>query len=331
MTAPRAAHSRRVGSWTPATIAGSTPRALGILNNPLYVGRIVWNRSQKARDPDSGKRVSRARPPAEWVWTEAPELRIVPQDLWDRVQSRRKQRRFATTGTIGGARPKYLLSGLLFCAECGGRYVIQRHRKGVHHYGCAVHYDRGPAVCANAKLVQQAIIERKLLDHIFGDLFAPPRLAYLSAIVDEALEDGTRTAFATSTSCDAALREAQRELDNIANAIRQGIVTPTTKGLLEEAEGRVASLKAASREAAQRSAPVVSVQNSIQRYVADLRETLAGDVDEARRLLVKGFDRIVLRRDEDGRLWAEVRGNLGGLLNLEDAELVARVGAGRGI
>jgi hypothetical protein len=220
------------------------------------------------------------------------------------------------------------LSGLLFCAECGGRYVIQRHRKGVHHYGCAVHYDRGPAVCANAKLVQQAIIERKLLDHIFGDLFAPPRLAYLSAIVDEALEDGTRTAFATSTSRDAALREAQRELDNIANAIRQGIVTPTTKGLLEEAEGRVASLKAASREAAQRSAPVVSVQNSIQRYVADLRETLAGDVDEARRLLVKGFDRIVLRRDEDGRLWAEVRGNLGGLLNLEDAELVARVGAG---
>lgn len=36
---PRTAHGRPSGSWTPATIAGSTVRALGILNNPMYVGR----------------------------------------------------------------------------------------------------------------------------------------------------------------------------------------------------------------------------------------------------------------------------------------------------
>ena len=52
----------------------------------------------------------------------------------------------------------------------------------------------------------------------------------------------------------------------------------------------------------------------------DLRATLEGDVDEARRLLARGFDRIVLRRGEDGHLWAEVRGNLAGLLNIEDTD-----------
>ena len=47
--------------------------------------------------------------------------------------------------------------------------------------------------------------------------------------------------------------------------------------------------------------------------------------------MAKGLDQIVLRRDEDGRLWAEVRGNLAGLLNLEETKVVASVGAGRGI
>jgi site-specific DNA recombinase len=70
--------TRRLQGWTPNTISGSAKKALGILNNPLYAGRFVWKRSRKVRDPDTGKRVMRVRPPAEWVWIEAPELRYCP-------------------------------------------------------------------------------------------------------------------------------------------------------------------------------------------------------------------------------------------------------------
>ena len=45
------------------------------------------------------------------------------------------------------------------------------------------------------------------------------------------------------------------------------------------------------------------------------------NVGEARRLLARGLDRIVLRGDEAGRLWAEVRGNLAGILELEGLEI----------
>lgn len=93
---PRTARGRRGGSWMPSTIGGSTPRALGILNNPMYAGHVAWNRSTKVRDPDTGRRIMRVRPPAEWIWTDAPKLRIVPEDLWERVQARRRQR--AQTG-----------------------------------------------------------------------------------------------------------------------------------------------------------------------------------------------------------------------------------------
>ena len=34
----------RGAPWNPSTIHGNPPRGTGILNNELYVGRLVWNR-----------------------------------------------------------------------------------------------------------------------------------------------------------------------------------------------------------------------------------------------------------------------------------------------
>ena len=314
----------------PATITGSTVRALGILNNPMYVGRVVWNRSRKVRDPETGKRTMRVRPPDEWVWTDAPDLRIVSGELWERAQARRAERRYSLTGGTRGARPKYLLTGLCVCGECGGSYVVQYHRAGVRHFGCARHYDRGPTVCGNGKLVRRDALESKVLAHVFGDLFAPHRLAYLSKAVNAALRDARGQSVTVLASKEATLQDARRELANIAAAIRQGILTPTTRALLEEAEARVARLEEAVRDLKRRPAPVVSFASSVRRYLDDLRGTLETNVEETRRLLARGLDRIVLRRGADGHLWAEVKGNLAGILRLDDGVL-AGVGAGRGI
>ncbi|MCL6554247.1 MAG: recombinase family protein, partial [Firmicutes bacterium] len=304
---PRTARGRRTGCWTPSTIAGSPVKGIGILCNPLYIGRMVWNRSTKLLDPDSGRRTMRARPRSEWLSVEVPELRIVPQDLWDRAQARRQQRQRTASGSVGGARPKYLLSGLLVCGECGGRYVVQRHRSGVVHYGCAAHYDRGPVVCGNSRLVRREVVEQRVLDYVFGDLFAPHRLAYLTQAVDAAIERElahTRDGAALRAQ---ALAEARRELDNIAAAIRAGVVTPTTKAMLEDAERRVAALEQAVSEARRRPAPVVSLRSTVERYLHNLRELLADNTDEARRMLALALDKIVLRRN-GGRLVAQITG-----------------------
>ena len=44
--------------WNPSTIHGNPARGTGVLNNELYVGRLVWNRLRYVKDPDTGKRVS---------------------------------------------------------------------------------------------------------------------------------------------------------------------------------------------------------------------------------------------------------------------------------
>lgn len=208
--------------------------------------------------------------------------------------------------------------------------MIQTLRRGDGgHYGCAAHADRGSTVCSKERLVRWEVAEQKIVDYVFGGLFTPARLGYLERAVDAALERALSQSTDTAAQREAALREARRELENIANAIRAGIFTPTTKSMLEDAERRVAAMEQAVGDARRQPAPVVSVRSVVERYVRNLRETLEANVDQARRLLAVAVDKIVLVRE--GRLLvAEITGNLAGVLTLEHS-MFGSVGAGRGI
>jgi site-specific DNA recombinase len=75
-------------TWGPSTIHGNRQRGTGILNNELYIGRLVWNRLRYVKDPETGKRVSRLNPDSGWIVQSVPGLRIVDQELWERVKAR---------------------------------------------------------------------------------------------------------------------------------------------------------------------------------------------------------------------------------------------------
>jgi len=77
--------------WTRSTIAGCPRRRTGILNNEFYIGQIVWNRHTYITNPDTGRRVPRYNLERLWIREPVPQLRIVEQDLWDRVKRRQQQ------------------------------------------------------------------------------------------------------------------------------------------------------------------------------------------------------------------------------------------------
>lgn len=327
---PRASKGRKSLGWTWTTISGSPKKALGILNNPAYVGKIIWNRSQKVRDPDTGKRVMRPRAREEWVYADAPQLRIIPDSLWEAAQRRREDQRRSARGNTTGRKPTYLFSGLLLCQECGQHYVI----KTQPYYGCSTHINRGPAACANSRLVDRHRLEEVILRMVFDEVFSPDTLAYVSRKVNEALarrgapQKPTADGYASERKRAAGqLSRARCELDNIKGAILLGVVTPTTKQMLEETERRIAELEAALRAPA---APhrVTILPSVVKEYLRDLKGTLGRDTERARTLLAKLIGHVTLRRDGE-RLVAELRGNLPGLLGIDEG--LDNPGAGRGI
>jgi hypothetical protein len=62
----RAVRGPRGGTWCVSALYGSPAKGAGVLNNELYVGRYVWNRSKWIKNPDTGKRERFIRPESEW-------------------------------------------------------------------------------------------------------------------------------------------------------------------------------------------------------------------------------------------------------------------------
>ena len=114
--------------WTDSTLRGHAKRGTGILNNELYIGRLVWNRLRYIKDPATGKRVSRINPPEDWITADVPELRIVDDMLWQAAKDRQSELAVKYANTIEAVRAAHanrlnrthrtrsLSSGLL---ECG--------------------------------------------------------------------------------------------------------------------------------------------------------------------------------------------------------------------
>lgn len=77
--------------WRDTAIRGHRKRGTGILNNELYIGRLIWNRLHYVKDPATGKRISRRNPQSEWVITEVPGLRIIDDALLQRIKLRQEE------------------------------------------------------------------------------------------------------------------------------------------------------------------------------------------------------------------------------------------------
>jgi len=84
----RGVRGPRGGTWCVSALYGSPAKRAGVLNNELYVGRYVWNRSKWIKNLDTGKRERFIRPESEWQSVARPELCILDDELWHAVRER---------------------------------------------------------------------------------------------------------------------------------------------------------------------------------------------------------------------------------------------------
>ncbi len=168
----RGIRGSRCKPWGASTIYGNQLRGTGILNNELYVGRLVWNRQRFVKDPEVHRRQARPNPREEWVVEDVPGLRIVSEELWASVKARQAAVRHSVAQDAAvrperGRRPRYLFSGLVTCGACGGGYTLV----GARHYGCANTRNRG--TCDNRLTIRRDVLEETVLRGLKDNLLQP--------------------------------------------------------------------------------------------------------------------------------------------------------------
>ena len=146
--------------WNSSTINGNNQRGNGILRNPLYSGKLIWNRIRMVKDPSTGRRISRINAESEHERQDMPHLQIIEQELFEAVQERKNAR--GGEHAHKNPKSKRLLSGLLRCAACGGGMgMIGTDRSGPRIM-CS--NNRESSSCHNSARYYVDRIERQVLD-----------------------------------------------------------------------------------------------------------------------------------------------------------------------
>lgn len=309
-------------AWGASTIHGNKDRGTGILNNELYIGRLVWNRLRYIKDPATGKRVSRLNPSSEWIVQDVPELRIIDQELWDRVKARQaavalgKQDK-PDAGFWDRRRPRYLLSGLIKCGECGSGFV----KVSKHHFGCAAARNKG--TCANTRTIRGNVLEETVLGGLQHRLMDEELLALFCDEYTKHMNALRMAKSAGRAKDEARLKQIDREQDRIIDAIADGILTGAkVKGRMQKLEAEADEIRACLTDGPKEEKPLLHPKMGA-RYreaVTNLRQALDREDgrSEAVEILRSLIDRIVLHPDKaatKGYL-IDIEGELAGILSL---------------
>ena len=300
----------RGGRWNASALLGSPKRGNGLLNNELYRGVIVYNRRRFLKDPATGKRIARENPENEWHRQEVPELRIIDEETWVAAQTRRASR--GGPHLYHQRRPQRLLSGLLRCAKCGGRFsIVQDDRMRCS----TLQNSRG---CDNNRTIRVAEVEERVLTALRQHLLAPDIIA---AAVEAYREERRKLSEQRNKQRAALEREEAaiaRRIANLLDMVETGRADPKASGKrFNELVAEQRNIEQALSEAKPPDAIELHQQaaESYRAKVASIHEALrSGDQAalEAITLVRELIDHIVVMPTPRPDLW-DLR-SLAGLL-----------------
>ena len=184
-----------MGFWTPVTVRE-------MLNKIIYIGHLPqlrwismsYKNHKKYRTDES-----------EWQIVYNNHEPIISQELWDRVQERKKSVATGRKTKIGFTHP---LSGFLICADCGGKLKlctsIGRNSKRRYYFDCGYHLRYGKSYCFS-HYISASVLEEIVLEDI--------REMAKRIVLDE---KSIREEFIRHNAelADAAIKKAKKELQS---------------------------------------------------------------------------------------------------------------------
>lgn len=187
--------------WSSNTIAR-------ILENVAYLGHTVNLRTTTPSYKDKRKI---EKPESEWLVFEHTHEPLISQDVWEMVQSVRKNKRRHTNMD-----EQNLFSGLVICADCGKPMTLHRAhtmKVGQYNFKCSTYGKKGKEVCS-----AHYIRENQLTEIVLEDLrrtlwFAVARERDFARIISEKSNAEARTMIKRQRVELETMRRRKNELD----------------------------------------------------------------------------------------------------------------------
>ena len=267
--------SEQPGFWQQRTV-------VDILEKPEYLGHTVNFRSHKKSFKCKKKVMN---DPSEWVIFENTHDAIIDQETFDIVQRIRDGRRRLTPM---GEMP--VLSGMLFCADCGAKLYQVRHRGWTHEqelFVCAT-YRKIKGGCTSHQIHNVQVEEILLRELKRITEFAREREDEFVRLVTQKGEKELNRQLRESSAELARAEERIRQLDTIISRLYEDNV----------------SGKVSDERFAKMSASYEAEQKGLESRVSELRTFIDGTKEQ--RLNAESFLGMVRKYTDIKELTAEI-------------------------
>jgi DNA invertase Pin-like site-specific DNA recombinase len=305
--------------WSDTTIRGHAMRRTGILHNDLYVGRLIWNKQRYVKDPQTGRRLARLNPEHEWVIQEVPHLRIVDQELWERVQTRLGAIRDSPAVRQARAkqfwldrRPKHLLTGLVRCGVCGTTFTAV----GRHYLACGAARRQG--TCGNRRGLPRGVLEDLILDALKRNLMQADLVKEFIAAFHAETNERRRSREVELALKRRELEQVSAKHEGLISAIADGLRTEGLLATLHELERRKAEL-IAELAAAPPPAPHLhpNLAELYRRKVNDLHQALTDSTTRTEAVeILRGLVEAIRLYPIEGGFEIELVGDIANMIKL---------------
>jgi DNA invertase Pin-like site-specific DNA recombinase len=310
---PRGGYYSKVhkGMWATTTI-------MGMLQNPVYTGDMVWNKLTMAKFHriSEGRAVTLKGIPSLFITKNNPEDLIVHKDAhpaiisrsqFEQIQSKRKATAkfgYANSYRCGnGAKSPYLLTGLIKCSHCGHKWTGFKEYKGRKkpdgsnifnlYYACGGYFGKGKSVCSRS-LIPKDMIEDFVMDTIgamIAEYFGGDNITKLRKLIEEEVNSIIPNSGNEIDQVEWRLAEIAKTINNLIDNMTSVNREFVDKRIIElkrekiEVEGRMVVLKSEGKKRIDAGAII----DEAMAMAADYRRVFDEGTVEEKRFFLRAF------------------------------------------
>ena len=265
-----------------------------ILENEKYVGTYVFNK--RLEKNAVGKRNPTVRPREEWIIAEDVIPAIIDQRTFDIVQAKMSEnKRKAGQYT---AKEIYLLSGLIFCGECGrsmcGNVKTNGRRSGNYaSYRCSGRHNKQG--CHN-KEIRRDYIDNYVLDELYNRLFSKVSLKNLTEMLNDYNAMMSSQSDSEINAIKTQIQDIDRKIGNLLDLVSDGgVKIDTIGGKLKELEAQRQEFEDTLKELELKNKASLISEEQVKEIIIRSGEFIrAHNISECRNFIKSYIEKVIV-------------------------------------
>lgn len=267
-----------------------------ILDNEKYSGVYVFNRSSK-KDA-FGKRNSHSfKVNSEVIKIDGGMPTIVSKEIFQKAREMMIARKKAPGANK--AKEIYLLSGLIYCGECGS--AMQGNRRKPNNKPMYASYRCGSRLqkrdCDN-KEIRKEYVEEFVLSELEKNILNDSAIPILVKKINEHIENQSKNQKVSAELIAKELEDIENQINNIVNAITQGFVQEEFKERMESLKERKTKLEINLKEQQCKNQVPKVTEEQVKKLFSMFRDFVKErNIPECKKFIQNYVEKVIVYKD----------------------------------